>query len=158
MNSSQIAAAEHAIGVEFPAPYRVALESHGLPGEWTEHPEFFTNPDILISENKHFKRDPQDLSDVRTPGALGALKFWLTYGSGKRLIEFRRRLHKTWVQGKRLIIGNDLGEEQYFIILDDPEVRVHRHELESRQSRVVAPSVQAWLKEVHALRAAESDA
>lgn len=79
---------------------------------------------------------------------LGALKFFLLYGSGKRLVEHRRKWHKAWVQGKRFVIGNDLGEEQYFIVLSDPTCTVHRYELETQRSRKVAGSLTEWLAKV----------
>ncbi len=159
MNPSQIASLERTLGFTLPAAYCTALSEHGLPGEWTDHPEFITDVDALLAENKHFKLNPEDLSDVRNPGIIGALKFWLLYGSGRRLIESRRKQHKTWSQGRRFIIGNDLGEEQYFIVLDDPKLKVYRYELESQRSKVVAGSLPEWVAEVKRRWAdAESDA
>jgi hypothetical protein len=155
----QIESLERALGFALPPGYCEALSEHGLSGDWTDHPEFITDVDALLAENKHFKMIPEDLSDIRSPGLMGSLKFWLIYGSGRRLVEFRRKLHKTWVQGRRFIVGNDLGEEQYFIVLDDPDLKVHRYELESRHSKVVAISLPKWLAEVKRRQAeAESDA
>ena len=156
---SQVASLEHTLGFTLPAGYCRALCEHGLPGEWTDHPEFITDGDALLAENKHFKLNPEDLSDIRRPGIVGAVKFWLLYGSSRRLIDVRRKLHKTWTQGRRFIIGNDLGEEQYFIVLDDPSLKVYRYELESQRSHVVAGSLPEWLAEVRRRQAeAESDA
>jgi hypothetical protein len=159
VTSQEVDSLEQAVGFALPQAYRQALTTHDLWGDWTDHPEFITDLQTLVSENRHFKLVPEDLSDVRSPGLLGSLKFWLIYGSGRRLVEFRRRLHKTWVQGRRFIIGNDLGEEQYFVVLDDPELKVHRYELESERSKVIARSLPEWLAEVkRRQRQAESDA
>jgi hypothetical protein len=149
MSPSKIDFIERTIGVTLPLQYRSALQDHRLSGNWIDHPEFITNADVLISENKHFQIMPEDLSDVRSLGLIGRIKFWLLYGSGKRLIEHRKRLYKTWVIGKRFIIGTNLGEEQYYIILDGPAGNVYIHELETQHSRVVAKSLFEWLTEVY---------
>jgi hypothetical protein len=148
MNAPEVLALESAVGVSLPAEYKRALQGHALTGEWTDHPEFITDACVLIAENAHFKMNPDDLSEVRTPGIAGAAKFWLLYGSGRRLREHRRKWHKSWTIGRRFIIGNNLGEEQYFIVLDREALCVHRYELETHRSRKVAESMEEWLAEV----------
>jgi hypothetical protein len=159
MTRTEISSLEQELGVKLPQRYQDVLENHGLSGEWTEHPELFTDVTVLRQENRHFLQKSDDLSDVKQPGLLGAIKFFLLYGSGKRLVDYRRKVQKKWVQGKRFVVGNDLGEEQYFIVLDDPEIKVHRFDLELQRSKVVAASIEAWLIEVRRRqRESETDA
>ena len=147
MTPAEIAKIEESVGVRLPEPYRVALLSPGLSGSDDDHPEFSTNLQFLITENKHFKFNPDDLSDVRVPGFLGAIKFYLLYGSGKRLLNHRRKWHQMWAKEKRFVIGNDQSEEMYYIVLSEPAPSIYCYELETRLSRKVAESVQAWLVE-----------
>ena len=159
MTPSEIAGVESATGVKLPETYRRALQTHDLSGDWEDHPEFVTDPNVLITENKHFTMNPEDLSEIRSPGLVGALKFFLLYGSGKRVLATRRKWYDTWVKGKRFVIGSDLGEEQYFIVLSDPTTAVHCYELETQRSRRVASSAEDWLLEVKRRQAeAESEA
>ncbi len=148
MTPTEASTIESAVGVSLPEPYRLALTTHELSGEWEDHPEFITDAATLVAQNRHFKMNAEDLSEYRSVGMLGAIKFFLIYGSGKRLLATRRQWFKKWVAGRRFIIGNDLGEEQYYIVLTETEPRVYCYELESHQCRVIAPSIQQWLVEV----------
>ncbi len=147
MTPAEIAAIETSVGVRLPESYRVALSNHGLVGADDDHPEFITDQQYLITENKHFKSNPEDISDVRAPGLFGAIKFYLLYGSGKRLKEHRRNWHKKWAIGQRFIIGNDLGEEMYYITLSESTPSVYCYDLETHRSRKIAQSIQDWLLE-----------
>jgi hypothetical protein len=147
MSPTEIAEVEQVVGVRLPAPYVEALQSERFAVEQDEHPEFITDPKWLTSENKHFKMDPGNLAEIRGPGMFGALKFYLLYGSGKRLLESRRKWHTKWAKGQRFVVGSDLGEEQYFIVLSEPDPAVYCYELETQRSRKVAPSVAEWVAE-----------
>lgn len=111
MSPAELAEIESALGVTLPQRYRTALQDHGLSADWTEHPEFITDKATLAQENRHFRMNPEDLSEVRAPGVLGSIRFYLLYGSGKRLVDSRRKWFATWAKGGRFVIGNDLGEE-----------------------------------------------
>jgi SMI1 / KNR4 family (SUKH-1) len=148
MSPAEIAEIESALGVTLPQRYRTALQNHGLSADWTEHPEFITDKATLAQENRHFRMNPEDLSEVRAPGVLGSIKFYLLYGSGKRLLDSRRKWFATWAKGGRFVIGNDLGEEQYYIKLSEASPTVHCYQLENKRSRKVAESLDAWLVEV----------
>ena len=141
MSPEEIAALEQSLAITLPQAYRQSLQHHELVGDWTDHPEFITDRATLAAENKHFATKPEDLSDVRKPGLLGAIKFFLVYGSGKRLLNTRRNWFATWAKGRRFIIGNDLGEEQYYIVLTQPAPSVYRYQLENKRSRKVAESL-----------------
>ena len=148
VSPDEIKAVESAVGIELPMPYRLALESSGLLGEDDDHPQFITEAALLVSENKHFSFNPDDLADLQRPGVLGALKFFLLYGSRERFMARRRKWHEDWALGQRFIIGSDLGEEQFYIVLSEASPRVYCYELETQKSREVAPSVSDWLAEV----------
>jgi len=147
MTPAEIATVESTIGVRLPEAYRLALQTHGLTGAEDDHPEFSTDPQFLIQENKHFTTDPEDLSEQRAPGVVGAIKFFLLYGSAKRLLESRRRWYKKWAKGQRFVIGCDLGEERYFIVLSEQSPKVYCYELETQRSRKIADSLPEWLVE-----------
>jgi hypothetical protein len=148
MSPSEVAELERNLGIVLPQAYRHALQDNELSGDWTDHPEFITDPTTLAQDNRYFRMTPEDLSELRKPGLLGAIRFLLFYGSGKRLLESRRKWFDTWVTGGRFIIGNDLGEEQYYIVLSEASPKVYRYELETKRSRAVAASLAEWLVEV----------
>lgn len=138
---------ERALGIALPEPYRLALLSHGLEGDWTDHPEFITDATQLISENRHFKMDPEDLSEVRGSGLLGAVKSYLMFGSKDRLLAKRQEWFREWVGGNCFVIGSDLGEERYYIVLTETSPRVYCFELETGRSRPATNSLLEWVAE-----------
>jgi hypothetical protein len=159
MSPTEIATVERTVGVHLPSAYRLALETSVLTGDEDDHPEFITDAQLLIRVNKHFSLDPDDLSELRAPGILGALKFFLLYGSSERVLARRRKWHEAWVKGQRFAIGSDLGEEQYYIVLSESSPNVYCHELETQCSRKVASSLSEWPTEVkRRQREAESEA
>jgi hypothetical protein len=92
--------------------------------------------------------NPEDLSELRAPGIVGAIKFFLFYGSRRRILEKRREWFATWVKAGRFVVGSDLAEERYFIVLSEASPKVYRYELETRRASVAAESIAAWLAEV----------
>lgn len=152
MSPEDIARVETAIGLRLPAEYRHALGAPGLSGDEDDHPEFTTDAELLVRDNRHFSSDPEDLTDIRSPGLLGALKFFLFYGSVKRVLARRREWHTEWAKGQRFVIGSDLGEEQYYIVLSESSPKVYCYEIETRRSRAVAASVPEWLAEVRRMQ------
>jgi hypothetical protein len=145
MQPSDIALVESALGVQLPVPYREALADHGLQGETDDHLEFVTDARMLIEDNKHFKGDPEDLSEYRKPGVLGAVRFFLSFGSGKRLRKNLHEWHQIWKHGQRFLIGSDGGEESFFIVLTEANPKVYCFEYESHRAYPVAESVREWV-------------
>jgi hypothetical protein len=145
MQRQDVLRIESELGIQLPEPYASALVENGLHGDTDDHPEFTTDVEILLADNLHFRFDPEDLSEVRRPGIFGAVKFWLLHGSGKRLVETRRNWHRTWFGDGRIVIGCDLGEERYFIRLNEASPKVYLYEAETQRSRVVADTIGGWL-------------
>ena len=146
MSPSEITRVEAALQVHLPLPYKTALESHCLSGDEDNHPEFSTSVQRLIEDNQHF-----GMSSTGAPkpsGALGALKNFLLYGSGHRREERWRRWYAEWVVGRRFIIGTDLSEERYFIVLSEQLAPVYCYQLETGRTDKVAGSPDEWLVEV----------
>ena len=148
MTDEDIDRIEGGLRVRLGTPYRTALLQHDLEGDDSSHPEFRTDIDTLIRDNSHFIDDPEDTSRYKTPGLIGAIKFLFLYGSGKRLRNHLRKWHMTWAKGQRFLIGDDMSEERYFIVLSDAEPGVHRYSLETGRSRQVATSLTEWLAHV----------
>ena len=148
MNEQDIDRIEKSLNIRLPAPYRKALIGHNLPGVDADHPEFHTDPDLLIQTNEHFILDPDDLADLVPEGRLGKLKFFLLYKSESKLRDMRREYCSVWAGEKRFIIGDDLGEERYYIILTESSPSVRCYQLETGESHEVAPSIDAWLSHI----------
>ena len=151
MPSANVAQIERELGVHLPEPYRGALEHPQLSGDDDDHPEFCLSADDLVKKNAHFKFDPEDLSDLEA-GMLGPIKRLLFSGTRASVLERRRKWHEEWAGGQRFIIGSDLGEEWYYIVLSEPNPKVYCYELESHQSREVAASIGEWIAEVNRLQ------
>ena len=146
MSPAEIALVENAVQVRLPPPYKAALESHGLMGDEDDHPEFTTNAKRLIEENQHFATSLA--GPLKPQGLLASVKAFLVYGSQRRRTERWHRWHTEWVVGQRFVIGSDLGEEKYFIVLSEHRAPVYRYELETKKAEKVAHSPAEWLAEV----------
>jgi hypothetical protein len=138
MSPAEVQRLEGSLGVSLPLAYRQALQNNQLPGRWIDHPEFITVAAMLGEENKHFRMNPEDQSELRAPGIVGAIKFFLFYGSRRRILEKRREWFATWVEAGRFVVGSDLAEERYFIVLTEAFPKVYRYELETRRASVAA--------------------
>jgi hypothetical protein len=128
-----------------------------MPGSDVDHPEFKTDVEALIRDNTHFIEDPEDISKFRKPGFVGAIKFALIYGSGRRLLKHRRKWYSQWAKGERFLIGDDMSEERYFIVLSDAAPTVHCYSLENGRNKRVAASIEEWLAKVKLLMAETAD-
>ncbi len=146
MSPSEIALVETALQVRLPLPYRAALESHDLSGDENDHPEFSTSVQRLIEDNQHFKTS--STGPPRPNGPLGALKNFFLYGSERRRTERWRKWHTEWVLGQRFIIGTDLSEERYLIVLSEQLTPIYCYQLETGQTERIAGSPAEWLVEV----------
>jgi hypothetical protein len=89
--------------------------------------------------------NPEDLSELRAPGIVGAIKFFLFYGSRRRILEKRREWFATWVEAGRFVVGSDLAEERYFIVLTEASPKVYRYELETRRASVAGSGVNSGM-------------
>lgn len=148
MTEQKVERIERTFNIELPLAYRQALSSHNLSGGDENHPEFLTDDARLIEENGYFLTDPNkldDLANIKKPGILGAIKFFLSYGFRDRVIERRQKCYEEWVGNQRFIIGNDMSEEYYYIVLSEKEPAVYCYELETGKSRKAAASIQEWL-------------
>ena len=157
MTPEDIARIEQTLAIRLPLPYREALLNHGLEGDDKDHPEFKTEVKSLLNDNVHFLKDPEDLSDIKKPGLIGAMKFAILYKFRDKILESRRKRHDYWVKGQRFLIGDDQSEERYFIILSEASPSVYGSEVETGSSWVIAHSVDAWLTEVKQLAADGED-
>lgn len=148
MSPAEIAEFEIALGWRLPSAYARALQSHGLSEEQDNHPEFITDPGLLLSENKHLSPTKPVTNAPEALGPLRAVKSFLMFGSPKAQAERRQAWELAWVTGRRFIVGSDLGEERYFIVLSEVEAPVYCYELETKQVRQVAASPEEWVAEV----------
>ena len=146
MSPSEIARVEAALQIHLPLPYRTALETRCLSGDENNHPEFSTSVQRLIEDNHHFGMS--STGPPKPSGALGVLKNFLLYGSGRRREERWQRWYAEWVLGQRFIIGTDLSEERYLIVLSEQLAPVYCYQLETGQTKTVAGSPDEWLVEV----------
>jgi hypothetical protein len=154
MQEGEIRRIESKLGIALPEAYRAALVQ--LEQSDVDLPEFLNDADQIIELNSHFTLDPEDLSELRGTGILGRFRFFLFFKSPSKLIEQRTRYKQQWAGGGRLIIGTDLGEEQYFIHLRPNDQRVYCHELETDAIREVAPNLPAWVSQARAAAASPS--
>jgi len=155
MIAADIRRIEECLGIQLPGEYRSALESSGLDNSDDEHPEFMTDAQTLISDNSHFAPVREDASVRSGRGPWSALKSFFLFGSPSRRSARYRAWLQEWAQTRRFVVGSDLSEERYFIVLTEEPVRVYCYELETGKSYVVAESMEDWLATVR-LRQAES--
>ena len=148
MSPAEVAEVERQLGSQLPAPYAMALQTHGLAGEQDDHPEFTTSPDLLLSENEHLLVRKRASNSPQPAGPLGSIKSFLFVGSAKAQAERRQAWELAWVAGRRFVIGNDLGEERYFIVLSEVVAPVYCYQLETKQVSQVAASPPEWVAEV----------
>ncbi len=137
---------ENALGIILPDAYKKLLDSP----PYLKNKEYFnfyflTDVEQLIHDNRAYKMIPDDLSEIDDGSLLGGLKRVMLYGSKRKIIEHRLNYIKEWADQKKFVIGNDGGEEIYFIYLDKPECPVLVYEIETKKSYQKCMSITEYI-------------
>ncbi len=94
---------------------------------------FIIDPKVLIENNCSFEMTAEEAANIEDEGFLGNIKRFLLYGAKNKIIERRKAYHKEWAGQSRFIIGNDGGEEYYYICINNLSCQVFTYELETKK-------------------------
>lgn len=126
---------ENNLGIALPEKYKSYLDSPpDIQNEYIYQFYFLIDPKQIIEDNRAYKMDIYDLSDIDNGTFLGSLKRFLFYGTKDKIIKHRKKHVKEWVEPGKFVIGSDGGEEMFFIYLNNPECPVFVYELETKES------------------------
>lgn len=106
---------------------------------------------IRIELNNAYQINPDDLSDIDDGSFFGRLKRIVFYGSKKRIVAQRKRHHREWVEPKKFVIGDDGGEEIFYIYLNKPQCPVYAYELETGNSFYRFDLISKYTNDIDAL-------
>jgi hypothetical protein len=85
----------------------------------------------VVRENRAYVLNPEDISDIEGSTLVSKLKRLLVHGSKAKIVAYRKKYRQRWVEPRRFMIGNDGGEDIFFIQLDDPNCAVWAYDLET---------------------------
>lgn len=143
---------ESELGITLPDLYKNILDNPPF-SKYEDSSIYYliTDPQRLIEINKAYKMKPDDLSDIDDGGFFGRLKRILFHGSKKRIVAQRKKHYKEWVEPKKFVIGNDGGEEIFYIYLDKPKCPVFVYELETGNSFYKFDLISKYINDIDAL-------
>jgi hypothetical protein len=143
---------ERELGIILPDLYKNILDNPPF-SRYEESSIYYliTDPQRLIEINKAYKMNPDDLSDIDDGRFFGRLKRVLFQGSKKRILAQRKKHYKDWVETKKFVIGNDGGEEIFYIYLDKPKCPVYVHEIETGNSFYRFDLISRYINDIDAL-------
>lgn len=140
------------LGIILPDLYKNILDNPPL-SKYEDSSIYYliTDPQRLIEMNKAYKMNPEDLSDIDDGRFFGRLKRILFQGSKKRILAQRKKHYKDWVETKKFVIGNDGGEEIFYIYLNKPKCPVYVHEIETGNSFYRFDLISRYINDIDAL-------
>lgn len=143
---------ESELGIILPDLYKNILDNPPiLKHENSSIYYLTTDPKRLVENNKAYKMNPEDLSDIDNGRFFGRLKRILFQGSKKRILAQRKKHYKDWVEAKKFVIGNDGGEEIFYIYLNKPTCPVYVHEIETGTSYYEFDLISRYMNDIDAL-------
>ena len=158
MLAGEITRIEDCLGIRLPDEYRSVLASSEYLGIDDDTPEFIADAQTLIGYNYHLVAKREDEPPRGSKSAWGALKSLFLRRYEERRLARRRAWFDEWQVGRRFVVGSDLSEERYFIVLTERPLKVYCFELETGRSYVVAESLEHWLSTVRLRQSENADA
>jgi hypothetical protein len=152
VNSSTSTVIESELGIILPDLYKNILDNPHSPKNADSSIYYLTtDSQRLIELNKAYKIQPDDLSDIDDGSFFGRLKRIMVHGSKKRIIAQRERHHREWVEPKKFVIGDDGGEEIFYIYLNKPQCPVYVYEPETGNSFYRFDLMSRYVNDIDAL-------
>lgn len=143
---------ENELGITLPDLYKNILDNPPF-SKYEDSSIYYliTDPQRLIELNKGYKINPDDLSDIDDGSLFGRLKRIMLHGSKKRIVAQRKKHHKEWVEPQKFVIGDDGGEELFYIYLNKPKCPVYAYELETGNSFYRFDLMSQYVNDIDAL-------
>ena len=143
---------ERELGIILPDLYKNILDNPPFSKDGDSSIYYLTtDPQRLVEINKAYKMNPDDLSDLDDGRLVSRLKRIFFHGSKKRIMAQRKKHYKDWVETKKFVIGNDGGEEIFFIYLNKPKCPVFVYEIETGNSFYKFDLISRYINDIDAL-------
>jgi hypothetical protein len=152
VNASPSTVIESELGILLPDLYKNILDNpHSQKNADSSIYYLTTDPQQLIELNKAYKMKADDLSDIDDGSFFGRLKRIMLHGSKKRIVAQRKKHYREWVEPQKFVIGDDGGEELFYIYLNKPKCPVYAYELETGNSFYRFDLMSQYVNDIDAL-------